>query len=142
MNIRLRSPNATYWSAAVKSYVPGRGWSDSHFSAFSGVIALNCAVTRAAPSVSRPENCSALSAAPTRKAPAKAALRVRGGRAHPVASTPASITPLQAGRSVLMRAPSVPRVLRERPGAAGGQVDLGLRDRPEVVLRLVEEPAV
>src|SRR5438093_3928755 len=105
-------------------------------------IALNCAVTRAAPSVSRPENCSALSAAPTRKAPAKAALRVRGGRAHPVASTPASITPLQAGRSVLMRAPSVPRVLRERPGAAGGQVDPGLRDRPEVVLRLVEEPAV
>src|SRR2546430_12570064 len=99
-------------------------------------------VTRAAPSVSRPENCAAWSAARTRKAPSKAACRVRGGRAQPVASTPASATPLQAGRSVFMRAPSVPRVLRDRPGAAGGQIDLGLRDRPQVGLRLVEEPAV
>src|SRR5438046_9964864 len=105
-------------------------------------MALNCAVTRAAPSVSRPENCAALSAAPTRKAASKAARSVRGGRAQPVASTPASATPLQAGRSVFMRAPSIPRVLRERPGAAGSQIDLCLRDWPQVVLRLVDEPAV
>src|SRR5207247_7152008 len=39
-------------------------------------------------------------------------------------------------------ASSVTRVLRERPGAPGGQVDLALGNRPQVVLRLVEEPAV
>src|SRR5205814_463839 len=35
-------------------------------------------VTMAAPSVSRPENCAALRATPTRKAPSKAARSVRG----------------------------------------------------------------
>src|SRR5207247_10237516 len=39
-------------------------------------------------------------------------------------------------------ASSVTRVLRERPGAPGGQVDLALGNRQQVVLRLVEEPAV
>src|SRR3989442_15972830 len=52
--------------------------------------------SRAAPSVSRPEHCAALSAAPTRKAPPKAARSVRGvntssggcGWAPPIASAP------------------------------------------------------
>src|SRR6266545_2313476 len=92
MNMPARSPNATYWSATLKSYVPGRGCSDAHLSAFSGVVALNCALMMASPSVSRPENCAALRATPTRKVPSKAPRSVRGAGAQ----APTSATRLRS----------------------------------------------
>src|SRR6266516_2812462 len=111
MVMRWRSPNATYRSGAAKSYVPSLGWTDCHFSTFSGVIELTCAVTMAAPSVSRPENWAALSAAPTRKTPSKAVRSVGDtgaawggpGPVQSIASAPMSSAPIQSGRRALMR---------------------------------------
>src|SRR5439155_25632033 len=77
------------------------GCTEAHLSTFSGEIGLNCAFTMRAPTVSTSENCAALSAAPTRKAPSKAVRRLlcvdassgRCGWAQPAASAPISATP-------------------------------------------------
>src|SRR5512143_4125327 len=89
---------------------------------FSGVTVLNCVFTIATPAGSRPVNCDALSAAPTRNAPLKASLSdvVDEGAVRPHAA-PSARTPMMATGGARMSASAhrMPGLLHHGFGSHG-----------------------